>query len=199
MGTFVLTTAIFKNGGNKCHRNQVIVYLKSESPETYTGIQQLLFCMPYLLRYRDIEFGNHFEKWLSPHYAQFLKFPSSRILKPYVYITQINSQTWSSTKCLRAYRAGPGWEGGQCNFHATKSYTCGNCDPDSPTCSDKPYTSKYVLACPMHQLLYQVETAKRAKNASSVIHPDFGRGHSNLPESDHSVFVRFRAKDLNIK
>ena len=27
---------------------------------------------------------------------------------PYVYITQINSQTLSSTKCLRAYRAGSG-------------------------------------------------------------------------------------------
>jgi len=91
------------------------------------------------------------------------------------------------------------WEGGHCSFHATKSCTCGKCDPDNPTCSGKPYTSKYVLSCPMHQLLYQVETAKRAKNASSVIHPDFGRGHSNLPESDHSVFVRFRAKDLNIE
>ena len=108
MGTFVLTTAIFKNGGNKCHRSQVIVYLKSESPETYIGIPQLLLWMPYLLRYGDIEFGSHFVKWLSPHNAQFLKFPPSRILKPYVYITQINSQTLSSTKCLRVYRAGPG-------------------------------------------------------------------------------------------
>ena len=108
MGTFVLTTAIFKNGGNKCHRNQVIVYLKLESPETYIGIPQLLLCMPYLLRYGDIEFGSHFFKWPSSRYAQFLKCPPSRILKPYVYITQINSQTLSSTKCLRAYRAGPG-------------------------------------------------------------------------------------------
>ena len=108
MGTFVLTIAIFKNGGDKCHRSQVIVYLKSESPETYTGIPQLLLCMPYLLRYGDIEFGSNFEKWPSPLNAQFLKIPPSRILKPYVYITQINSQTSSSTKYLRAYRAGPG-------------------------------------------------------------------------------------------
>ena len=64
--------------------------------------------MPYLLRYGDIEFGSHFEKWPSPRYAQFLKFPPSRILKPYVYITQINSQTSIPPKCLRAYRAGPG-------------------------------------------------------------------------------------------
>ena len=81
-----------------------------ESPETYIGIPQLLLGMPYLLRYGDIEFGSHFEKWPSPRYAQFLKFPPSRILKPYVYITQINSQTLSSTQCLRAYRAGPGME-----------------------------------------------------------------------------------------
>ena len=38
----------------------------------------------------------------------FLKFPPSRILKPYLYITQINSQTSIPPKCLRAYRAGPG-------------------------------------------------------------------------------------------
>ena len=103
-----MTTAIFKNGGNKCHRSLLIVYLKLESPETYIGIPQLLLCMPYLLRYRDIEFGSHFEKWPSPRYAQFLKFPPSRILKPYVYITQTNSQTSILPKCLRAYRAGPG-------------------------------------------------------------------------------------------
>ena len=103
-----MTTAIFKNGGNKCHRSQVIVYLKLESPDTYIGIPQLLLCMPYLLRYGDIEFGSHFEKWPSPRYAQFLKCSPSRILKPYVYITQINSQTSIPPKCLRAYRAGPG-------------------------------------------------------------------------------------------
>ena len=41
---------------------QVIIYLKSGSPETYTCIPQLLLCMPYLLKYGDIEFGSHFEK-----------------------------------------------------------------------------------------------------------------------------------------
>ena len=56
----------------------------------------------------DIKFGSHFEKWPSPRYAQFLKFPLSKMLKLCVYITQINSQTFLSTKCLRAYRAGPG-------------------------------------------------------------------------------------------
>ena len=103
-----MATAIFKNGRNKCHRSQVIIYLKFESPETYNGIPKLLLCMPYLLRYGDIEFGSHFDKWPSPRYAQFLKCPPSRILKPYVCITQINSQTSIPPKCLRAYRAGPG-------------------------------------------------------------------------------------------
>ena len=39
--------------------------------------------------------------------VQFVTFPPSRILKPYVYITQIYSQTFLSTKCLRACRADP--------------------------------------------------------------------------------------------
>ena len=107
MGTFILTTAVFKNGGNKCRRSHIIVYLKSETPETYIDIPKLLLCMQYLLKYGNIEFGSHFEKWPSQRYAQVFKCPPSRILKPYVYITQINSQTLSSTKCLRAYRAGP--------------------------------------------------------------------------------------------
>ena len=53
MGTFVLTTVIFKNGGNKCRRSQVIVYLKSGSLRIHYRIPQLLLCMPYLLRYGD--------------------------------------------------------------------------------------------------------------------------------------------------
>jgi len=107
--TFVLTTAIFKNGGNKCRKNQEFVYLKLGSPKTHMRIPQLLLCMTYLLRYRDIEFGSHFIKWPPPRYAQFLKIPSIRILKPYVYIiNQTNSQTFLSTKCLRVYRAEPG-------------------------------------------------------------------------------------------
>ena len=111
MVTFVLTSAIFKNGGYKCRRSQEIVYLKSGSPTTYTRIPQLLLWMTYLLRCEDIEFGSHFEKLPSPRYAQFLKMSPSRTLKPYVYITQINSQTFLSTKRLRIYRAGRGLTG----------------------------------------------------------------------------------------
>ena len=64
--------------------------------------------MPYLLRYGDIEIWYNFEKWPSPRYAQFLKIPPSIIVKPYVYVIQINSQTFLSTNSLRVYRAGPG-------------------------------------------------------------------------------------------
>ena len=49
--------------------------------------------------------GNiEFAKWPSPRYAQFFKVPPSRMLKSYVYIIQINSQTFLSTKCLRVCR-----------------------------------------------------------------------------------------------
>ena len=89
------------SGGNKCRRSQVMVYFKSGSPKTYTCIPQLLLCMPYKLRYGDIQFGSHFEK------CNLFIFPPCRILKPYVYTTQINSQTFLSMQCLRAYRAGP--------------------------------------------------------------------------------------------
>ena len=74
----------------------------------YTRIPQLLLCMTYLLRYREIESGSHFEKWPLPRYAQLLKIPPSRILKPYEYNIQINSQTFLSKKCPRVYSAGPG-------------------------------------------------------------------------------------------
>ena len=110
--TFVLTTAISKNGGNKCRKNQEFVYLKLRSPKTHMRIPQLLLCMTYLLRYGDIEFGSHLEKLPSPRYTQLLKIPPIRILKPYVYIiNQTNSQTFLSTKCLRVFRAEPGLQG----------------------------------------------------------------------------------------
>ena len=64
--------------------------------------------MSNLLRHGDIEYGRHLEKWPSPNYAQFLKIPPCRMLKPYEYIIQINSQTFLSMKCLRVYRAEPG-------------------------------------------------------------------------------------------
>ena len=117
------------------------MYIRNRGPlNIYTGIPQVLLCMPYLLRYGDIEFGSHFDKWPSQRYAQFLKFPPSRILKPYVYISQINSQTFLSTKCLRAYRAGPGLDRAFLNRRLRVRYGCaltsaGNACP-SMVCSD---------------------------------------------------------------
>lgn len=35
--------------------------------------------------------------------------------------------------------------------------------------------------------------------SSLIIHPDMGKGHSNIPESAHSVLTHYRAKDTNIQ
>ena len=39
----------------------------------------------------------------------------------------------------------------------------------------------------------------RAKDAEKVIYPEFGKGHSKLPESTFSVLTKFRAKDINLR
>lgn len=36
------------------------------------------------------------------------------------------------------------------------------------------------------------------KNVNSVIDPELGKGHSNLPETTFSVLTKFRAKDTNL-
>lgn len=93
------------------------------------------------------------------------------------------------------------WGDQQCSFHAKMSCSCGNCDEDDLQikCEGKVYTTKNVLTCPMHQLAYEIECNERASRAQEVIHPDFGRGHSNLPEADHHIFTKFRAKDQNLQ
>ena len=92
------------------------------------------------------------------------------------------------------------WEGGQCSFHRQYNCSCGNCeDKDDIKCEGEPYRSKHPLTCPMHQLAYRIECYERAGAADRIIHKDFGKGHSNLPETDHAIFAKFRAKDLNIQ
>ena len=44
------------------------------------------------------------------------------------------------------------WDGGQCDFHALKSCTCGSCADDNVICSGEDYHSKYSLTCPFHAL-----------------------------------------------
>ena len=61
----------------------------------------------YLLKYGDIEFGSHFEK-CRRHVMTSVFIPPGRIVKPYLYIIQTNSQTVLGTTCLRVYYAVPG-------------------------------------------------------------------------------------------
>ena len=65
-------------------------------------------------------------------------------------------------------------------------------------CQGQPYRSAHPLKCQFHGLAYEIECAKRAKNAKSVIDPELGKGHSNLPEATFSVLTKFRAKDTNL-
>ena len=91
------------------------------------------------------------------------------------------------------------WDGGKCTFHPQVVCSCGSCDKDNLMCEGKPYNTKYPLTCPMHQLAYKIECDTRAQSAEKIIHKDFGKGHSNLPETNHAIFTKFRAKDLNIQ
>ena len=91
------------------------------------------------------------------------------------------------------------WEGGQFSFHADQVCSCGNCGdctPEELKYSGKPYTSKLTLQCPLHALAYEIECATRANNATSVIHPQMGRGHSNFCEAEFSVLPLYHSKNF---
>ena len=102
----------------------------------------------------------------------------------------------SSLNILGTYHACDihSWEGGQCGFHSLKSCTCGECE-NKVMCEGEDYHTKNPLTCPFHKLAYQIECFNRACQASQIIHPELGRGHSNYPEASHNVLTRFRAKD----
>eukprot|EP00118_Oscarella_pearsei_P023973 m.294635 g.294635 ORF g.294635 m.294635 type:complete len:616 (+) comp40752_c0_seq9:960-2807(+) len=78
------------------------------------------------------------------------------------------------------------WEGGQCRFH------------EQEIRPGQPYRTKFPLTCPLHALAYEIECAHRAGMAEKIIHPEFGKGHSNLCEATFNVLPKFRAKDSNI-
>ena len=90
------------------------------------------------------------------------------------------------------------WANGQCSFHPDIVCSCGECEDDL-VCEGKAYKSTSSLSCPFHANAYTVECSARAEKASSYIHPELGKGHSNLPEADHHIFTMFRSKDLNIQ
>ena len=67
-----------------------------------------------------------------------------------------------------------------CDFHPLKVCSCGNCaDKENFKCNGKDYATRYVLTCPFHSLLYEIECDYRASIADSLVHPVLKRGHSN--------------------
>ena len=92
------------------------------------------------------------------------------------------------------------WEGGQCQFHALRVCSCNKCpDKNQPQCEGKDYTTREVLTCPLHLLVYKIECHVRAQMASKLIHPILKRGHSNWLESSHNVIMRFRNKHIHLE
>ena len=87
------------------------------------------------------------------------------------------------------------WEDGECDFHPVIVCSCGGCERDEIHCEGKAYKSACVLSCPLHALAYQIECNHRANQASEIIDPELGRGHSNACEATFTVFPKFRPKD----
>lgn len=92
------------------------------------------------------------------------------------------------------------WDGDECDFHAITVCSCGNCSEDDEelSCEGKAYVTKAILKCEFHHLAYRTECELRASDAESVIHPELGRGQSNLCEAHFSVLPHFRAKDQSL-
>ena len=90
-------------------------------------------------------------------------------------------------------------DGETCGFHPNIVCSCGNCDEDEDLqCSGKPYKTKNPLTCEYHQLAYQIECDRRAKDAANVIHSVMGRGHSNLCEAHFTVLPDYHSEDQNL-
>ena len=88
----------------------------------------------------------------------------------------------------------------QCNFHAQKVCSCKEkCPVDNLSCAGKPYSTRNALTCPLHAEMYYYECDRLAQLAPRIIHPELGKGSTNTVESSHSVLIRFRSKDSNIK
>ena len=90
------------------------------------------------------------------------------------------------------------WQGGSCDFHSERRCSCGSCEEDEIKCEGREYATKNQLTCPLHALAYEIECNNRAAQSHSIIHPELGKGHSNLCEASHNVLIRFRSKDLHL-
>ena len=85
-------------------------------------------------------------------------------------------------------------EGGSCNFHPARTSSCKKCEEDQVKCTGEPYKTKTPLKCDFHWLAYRIDCERRADEADSVIHPEMGRGHSNLSEASFTVLPQFWSK-----
>ena len=72
-----------------------------------------------------------------------------------------------------------------------------NVKEDEIKCTGEPYKTKLPLKCAFHWLAYKIECKKRAQEADSVIHPQVGRGHSNLCEASIKVLLKTFKNTLN--
>jgi len=87
----------------------------------------------------------------------------------------------------------------ECTFHDAKVCSCGKCEKGQRNCEGKDYRSSYELSCPFHSKAFELECLARAGKAEYVIHPELGKGHSNLPESIFSVLTHFRDKNVSLQ
>ena len=85
-------------------------------------------------------------------------------------------------------------ERGFCNFHPARTSSCKKCEEDQVKCTGEPYKTKTPVKCDFHWLAYRIECERRADEADSVIHPEMGRGHSNLSEASFTVLPQFWSK-----
>lgn len=92
------------------------------------------------------------------------------------------------------------WKGGECGFHPSSECSCGKCERNNYKCKGKPYSTgkSHQLTCKFHHMAYRIECERRANDASSVIHPEMGRGQSNLCEAHFSVLPHFRTKSQSL-
>lgn len=93
------------------------------------------------------------------------------------------------------------WGGGKgkCTFHEPKKCTCKNCSKDVIPCEGKEYYTRNPLTCPMHALAFEIECERGDRQAHDLIHPELGRGNTNIVESSHHMFTKFRSKDQNLQ
>ena len=112
---------------------------------------------------------------------------------PEEYATRIRNL--STYHCRDVHK----WEGGACDFHDEQSCSCKTCgDDEELQCEGTPYQTKCPLKCDFHWLSYRIECENRAEQAEEVIHPELGRGHSNLCEAHFTVLPQYRAKDQSL-